>query len=91
MPNYIDFSWKVEGGQPLTATQLQKWESIIHDAMGGSGWVVMRQVKGVWYVDEARVTVAPAQDEKRSDRRTAVPDALRRQGITVEISRSPRT
>jgi len=90
MPNYIDFSWKVEGGQPVTATQLEKWESIIRDAMGGSGWVVMRQAKGVWYVDEARVTLAGA-DAQKSDRRAAVRDVLRRQGLTVEISSPGRT
>jgi hypothetical protein len=50
MPYYVDFSWNAEGSRSLTQGQVEKWESIIREAMGGPGWVIMRQVKGVWHV-----------------------------------------
>ena len=85
MPYYVDFAWKAEAGRPLTEHQLEEWESIIREAMGGPGWVVMRQVSGVWHVEEARVAGVGVHGEAPSpeDRREAVRDALRRHGKTV--------
>jgi hypothetical protein len=85
MPHYIDFSWKADGSRPLATTELEIWESIIREAMGGPGWVVMRQVHGTWQVEEARVAGPQLHGvaEEDADRRNAVRDALRRHGKTV--------
>ena len=83
MSNYVDFSWKTEG-RPLSPGQLEEWESIIRQALGGPGWVVMKQVQGVWHVEEARLACDPQeQSSPQSDRRSAVTEALRRHGKTV--------
>ena len=87
MPDYVDFSWQAEGSRPLSPGELQRWESIIRQAMGGPGWVVMRQVNGVWRVEEARLAVAErGQPGTDPDRRAAVRDALRLHGKVVETS-----
>jgi len=85
MPYYVDFSWRAEGSRPLTQTQLEEWESIIREAMGGPGWVVMRQVNGTWRVEEAQLTGAGLDGEAgaRADRTNAVTEVLRRHGKTV--------
>jgi hypothetical protein len=84
MPYYVDFSWKTEG-RPLSAAQLEEWESIIRRALGGPGWVVMRQVRDIWHVEEARLVAAdpPGGSAAQVDRRSAVADALRQHGKTV--------
>jgi hypothetical protein len=84
MPYYVDFSWKTEG-RPLSAAQLEEWESIIRRALGGPGWVVMRQVQDIWHVEEARLAGADPQggSKAQADRRSAVRDALRQHGKTV--------
>ena len=53
MPYFVDFSWRAE--HPLSAHEVEEWESIIREALGGPGWVVMRQVHGAWHVEEARL------------------------------------
>jgi SH3-like domain-containing protein len=86
MRHYIDFGWKAGGGPPLSTLELESWESIIREAIGGSGWVVMRQVEGVWNVEEARLTrVDGAVDalKESADRRQVVKKALRQNGKTV--------
>jgi len=87
-PPSIDFSWKPGGGKFLPQQELERWEQIIRDAMGGSGWVVMRQVNDVWHVEEARVYAAnlPAETshlKEQGDRRPAVREALRAKGKKV--------
>ena len=84
MPDYVDFSWKTES-RPLSAAQVEEWESIIRRALGGPGWVVMRQVQGLWHVEEARLAGAdpPGGSSAQADRRSAVTDALRQHGKTV--------
>lgn len=84
MKYYVDFSWKAEG-RPLTAHQVEEWESIIRDALGGPGWVVMRQVNGVWQVEEARLAQPHPHGgpSTHADRRDAVTDALRQRGKVV--------
>lgn len=84
MPHYVDFSWKTDG-RPLSTPQLEEWESIIRRAMGGPGWVVMRQVQGIWQVEEARLLGADGHGGPagQGDRRTAVTEALRQNGKTV--------
>ena len=84
MPYYVDFSWKTDS-RALPVAQLEEWESIISRALGGPGWVVMRQVKGIWHVEEARVVGADSPDASgaQADRKSAVMDALRQNGKTV--------
>jgi hypothetical protein len=84
MACYVDFSWKADS-RPLSTTELEEWESIIRKAMGGSGWVVMRQVHGIWQVEEARLLGTGGQDgaATQTDRRTVVIAALRQNGKTV--------
>jgi hypothetical protein len=81
--HYIDFEWQTEGGARLPPLELESWESIIREAVGGSGWVVMRLVGGMWQVDEAKLTRADgasADLAQRADRRDAVKKALRQAG-----------
>jgi hypothetical protein len=84
MPYYVDFSWKTES-RPLSTAQLEEWESIIRRALGGPGWVVMRQVQHIWHVEEARLVGADPHggSSDQADRRSAVTDALRQHGKTV--------
>ena len=84
MPYYVDFAWKAEG-HPLSAHQVDEWESIIREALGGPGWVVMRQVHGVWHVEEARLAQPDVKGgpSTHADRRDAVMDALRQRGKVI--------
>ena len=84
MPYYVDFSWKTDS-HPMPAAQIEEWESIMRPALGGAGWVVMRQVNGTWRVEEAQLTGAGLDGEAgaRADRTNAVTEALRRHGKTV--------
>lgn len=84
MPHYVDFSWRGEG-RPLSQAQLEEWEAIIREALGGPGWVVMRQVQGIWHVEEARLARADSAggSTAQGDRRQAVTEALRQHGKTV--------
>jgi hypothetical protein len=84
MPYYVDFSWKTDS-HPLSAAQIEEWESIMRPALGGAGWVVMRQMNGIWYVEEARLAAGDSPDGSsvQADRRNAVKDALRQNGKTV--------
>ncbi|PYQ00525.1 MAG: hypothetical protein DMF82_21855 [Acidobacteria bacterium] len=83
MPYFVDFSWRAE--HPLSAHQVEEWESIIREALGGPGWVVMRQVHGVWHVEEARLARPDPHGgpSTHSDCREVVMDALRKRGKTV--------
>jgi len=88
--HYIDFAWKADGGPPLPALELDSWESIIREVMGGFDWVVMRQVHGIWHVEEAELTRVDAETDElkqRTNRREAVKQAvkqaLRLSGTTV--------
>jgi SH3-like domain-containing protein len=86
MRHYIDLAWQTGGGPPLPILDLESWESIIREAMGGSGWVVMRQVEGVWSVEEARLTrIDGAVDalKESADRRQAIKKALLLNGKAV--------
>jgi SH3-like domain-containing protein len=86
MRHYIDFSWRADGGSPLPVLELESWESIIREAMGGSGWVVMRQAHGIWHVVEAEVTRDDGRADplkQHADRRQAVKNALLQNGKTV--------
>ena len=83
MPYYVDFSWKTDS-HPLSAAQIEEWEAIMRPALGGAGWVVMRQMNGIWYVEEARLAADPqGGSSAQADRRNAVEDALRQNGKTV--------
>ena len=84
MAYYVDFSWRTDS-RPLPVAQLEEWESIIRQALGGPGWVVMRQVQGLWHVEEARLAGADphAGSGAQADRKSAVMDALRQNGKTV--------
>ena len=82
MSPFIDFSWQAE--RPLPTSEAERWEAIIREAMGGPGWVVMRQVHGIWYVEEAQLADVGAEKEEQADRRLAVRDALRLRGKAVE-------
>jgi hypothetical protein len=84
--HYIDFAWKADGGPPLPALELDSWESIIREVMGDSGWVVMRQVHGIWHVEEAELTRFDGETDElkqHTDRRDAVKQALLLSGKTV--------
>jgi hypothetical protein len=84
MPYYVDFSWRTDG-RPLSPHELDEWESIIREALGGPGWVVMRQERGIWHVEEARLARPDARGgaSTHADRRDAVMDALRKRGKDV--------
>jgi hypothetical protein len=84
--HYIDFAWKADGGPPLPALELDSWESIIREVMGDSGWVVMRQVHGIWHVEEAELTRFDGETDElkqHTDRRDAVKQALLLSGKTI--------
>jgi SH3-like domain-containing protein len=86
MRRFIEFAWKADGGTTLSAIELEQWESIIREAMGGSGWVVMRQLHGIWHVEEAELT-RPDGDvaalKHPADRRQAIKNALLQNGHTI--------
>jgi hypothetical protein len=84
--HYIDFAWKADGGPRLPALELDSWESIILEVMGGSGWVVMRQVHGIWHVEEAELTRVDGEThelKQHTSRREAIKQALLLSGKTV--------
>ncbi len=86
MRHYIDFAWKAEAGSALPILELESWESIMREAMGGSGWVVMRQARGIWHVEEAELTRADGEADALkhpADRRQVVKNALLQNGKTV--------
>jgi len=84
MTYYVDFSWKTDS-HPLSAAEIEEWESIMRPALGGPGWVVMRQRNGIWHVEEARLAGADPHGDPsaQADRRDAVKDVLRQNGKTV--------
>jgi SH3-like domain-containing protein len=86
MRHYIDFAWKADRGSPLAVSELESWESTMREAMGGSGWVVMRQIHGVWHVEEAELTRPDGDDcalKHPADRRQAIKNALLKNGKAV--------